>query len=204
MPQKVKGKRILKNGVTAGYVRQKDGSYRFRFLKGSKKNQKGGKVSYNGRSHTFIANRHNFIGREEARFLNNLGVKYITGIPGRITDDLGHYQDFWRYPNNHYANYNFSLEEAVERSVYTPFNVTSFILNCILIRIRQLRPGLGYDGHLYQIQCMMTALYFFNDKGFVAPGELQELTNTIRHKRQGYYGPAIPNFYPIPFRYYRR
>lgn len=34
MPQKVKGKRILKNGVTAGYVRQKDGSWRFRFLKG--------------------------------------------------------------------------------------------------------------------------------------------------------------------------
>lgn len=32
---KIKGKRILKNGVTAGYVKQKDGSWRFRFLKGA-------------------------------------------------------------------------------------------------------------------------------------------------------------------------
>ena len=30
---KVKGKRILKNGTVAGYVRQKDGSYKWRFLK---------------------------------------------------------------------------------------------------------------------------------------------------------------------------
>ena len=30
---KVKGKRVLKNGTMAGYVRQKDGSYRWRFLK---------------------------------------------------------------------------------------------------------------------------------------------------------------------------
>jgi len=30
---KVKGKRVLKNGTVAGYVRQKDGSYKWRFLK---------------------------------------------------------------------------------------------------------------------------------------------------------------------------
>jgi hypothetical protein len=39
MPTKVKGKRILKNGVTAGYVKQKDGSWRFRFLKGAAKKE---------------------------------------------------------------------------------------------------------------------------------------------------------------------
>lgn len=47
MPQKVKGKRILKNGVTAGYVKQKDGSWRFRFLKGSKKKKKKGGYKLN-------------------------------------------------------------------------------------------------------------------------------------------------------------
>ena len=40
MPRKIKGKRILKNGVTAGYVKQKDGSWRFRFLK----KQRGGQI----------------------------------------------------------------------------------------------------------------------------------------------------------------
>ena len=30
---KVKGKRVLKNGTVAGYVRQRDGSYKWRFLK---------------------------------------------------------------------------------------------------------------------------------------------------------------------------
>ena len=40
MPRQIKGKRILKNGVTAGYVKQKDGSWRFRFLK----KQRGGEI----------------------------------------------------------------------------------------------------------------------------------------------------------------
>ena len=33
--QQVKGKRVLKNGTVAGYVRQRDGSYKWRFLKRS-------------------------------------------------------------------------------------------------------------------------------------------------------------------------
>lgn len=38
MKQKVKGVRTLKNGTRAGYVLQKDGSYKWRFLP----KQKGG------------------------------------------------------------------------------------------------------------------------------------------------------------------
>lgn len=34
---KIKGVRILKNGVKAGYVKQKDGKWKFRFLKKKKK-----------------------------------------------------------------------------------------------------------------------------------------------------------------------
>ena len=37
---RIKGKRILKNGVLAGYVQQKDGSWKWRFISGPKK--KGG------------------------------------------------------------------------------------------------------------------------------------------------------------------
>ena len=40
---RVKGKRVLKNGVVAGYVKQKDGSWKWRFLGGPKK--KGGDVT---------------------------------------------------------------------------------------------------------------------------------------------------------------
>lgn len=39
---RVKGKRVLKNGVTAGYVRQEDGSWKWRFLSGPKKSRKRG------------------------------------------------------------------------------------------------------------------------------------------------------------------
>ena len=41
---KVKGKRILKNGTLAGYVKQTDGSWKWRFIGGAKKKikQKGG------------------------------------------------------------------------------------------------------------------------------------------------------------------
>ena len=39
---RVKGKRVLKNGVTAGYVKQEDGSWRWRFLSGPKKSRKRG------------------------------------------------------------------------------------------------------------------------------------------------------------------
>ena len=42
MKQKVKGKRTLKNGATAGYVLQKDGSYKWRIITGPKKTKKGG------------------------------------------------------------------------------------------------------------------------------------------------------------------
>ena len=34
---KIKGKRILKNGAIAGYVKQKDGSYKWRIISGPKK-----------------------------------------------------------------------------------------------------------------------------------------------------------------------
>ena len=39
---RVKGKRVLKNGVTAGYVKQEDGSWKWRFLSGPKKSRKRG------------------------------------------------------------------------------------------------------------------------------------------------------------------
>lgn len=39
---RVRNKRILKNGVLAGYVLQKDGTWKFRFLKGKRKKQRGG------------------------------------------------------------------------------------------------------------------------------------------------------------------
>ena len=40
---KTKGVRTLKNGATAGYVKQKDGSWKWRFITGPKKlKQKGG------------------------------------------------------------------------------------------------------------------------------------------------------------------
>ena len=44
---RVKGKRVLKNGVTAGYVRQEDGSWKWRFLSGPKKSRKRGGVKNN-------------------------------------------------------------------------------------------------------------------------------------------------------------
>ena len=40
MVKKIKGKRILKNGVTAGYVLQKDGTYKWKFLKRTNKNKR--------------------------------------------------------------------------------------------------------------------------------------------------------------------
>lgn len=39
----IKGKRVLKNGVTAGYVKQRDGSWKWRFLSGPNKKKKEGK-----------------------------------------------------------------------------------------------------------------------------------------------------------------
>ena len=36
---KVRGKRTLKNGATAGYVKQSDGSWKWRFIKGSGKSK---------------------------------------------------------------------------------------------------------------------------------------------------------------------
>ena len=36
----IKGKRVLKNGVTAGYVKQRDGSWKWRFLSGPNKKKK--------------------------------------------------------------------------------------------------------------------------------------------------------------------
>lgn len=40
---KIKGKRVLKNGTTAGYIKQKDGSWKWRFITGPrKKKQLGG------------------------------------------------------------------------------------------------------------------------------------------------------------------
>lgn len=44
---RVKGKRVLKNGVTAGYVKQEDGSWKWRFLSGPKKSKKRGGVKIN-------------------------------------------------------------------------------------------------------------------------------------------------------------
>ena len=41
----VKGKRVLKNGVTAGYVRQENGSWKWKFIGGSKNTTK--KKTYN-------------------------------------------------------------------------------------------------------------------------------------------------------------
>jgi hypothetical protein len=41
---KIKGKRTLKNGVLAGYVLQKDGSWKWSFLKGGKKNIEEGRL----------------------------------------------------------------------------------------------------------------------------------------------------------------
>lgn len=37
---KVKGKRTLKNGAVAGYVEQKDGTYKWRIIKGPNKSKK--------------------------------------------------------------------------------------------------------------------------------------------------------------------
>ena len=42
---RIKGKRRLKNGVLAGYVKQEDGSWRFRFIGGGKKKNKKNKKS---------------------------------------------------------------------------------------------------------------------------------------------------------------
>lgn len=40
----IKNKRILKNGTLAGYVKQKDGSWRFRFISSKKKRRKKNKI----------------------------------------------------------------------------------------------------------------------------------------------------------------
>ena len=41
---KIKGKRVLKNGALAGYVKQRDGSWKWRIIKGPTKNKTGGGI----------------------------------------------------------------------------------------------------------------------------------------------------------------
>ena len=65
---KIKGKRVLKNGVLAGYVRQKDGTWKWRFLKGPTK-KKGGEIM-EGRLKRFQSTNTN---KSNATLRNKLG-----------------------------------------------------------------------------------------------------------------------------------
>lgn len=183
MPQKVKGKRILKNGVTAGYVRQKDGSWRFRFLKDSKKKniiKKGGRIGYNAR--TFQWYGYNLTGKDEANFLNQLGVKYSSAYGGQDYNDIPGYSNFWRYPNRRIADYNLSLEEAIDYSGYDSRNVMRELVNIIINRINQLQNGPGLRGHLHQIKCMVAAFNYFHNLGYVNSADTQRLRTAIQDK----------------------
>ena len=197
MPQKVKGKRILKNGVTAGYVRQKDGSWRFRFLKGSKKKnliKKGGRISYNARTFQWVGQ--NFTGTNEANLLNRLGVKYSKAIGGRIYNDIPGYSNFWRYPKRRDENYNLSLEEAIDNSGYLSQTVMNFIVTIIIDRINQLRNGNGLESHLHQIRCMVTAFNYFQNLNYGNPGDTQRLRQAIQNKAH-FLGIGVNRFNPL-------
>jgi hypothetical protein len=52
----IRGKRVLKNGVLAGYVKQKDGSWRWRFLKRGGGKESKPKTNYFKHSLTKINN----------------------------------------------------------------------------------------------------------------------------------------------------
>ena len=55
---RVKGKRVLKNGVVAGYVLQKDGTWKWRFLKGPTK-KKGGVITNENNTNENNTNENN-------------------------------------------------------------------------------------------------------------------------------------------------
>ena len=72
MQRKIKNKRVLKNGAIAGYVLQKDGSWKWRIVKGPKKNYKrGGNPLGNGNQFMKIYNV------TKNRRSNNTGSKNI-------------------------------------------------------------------------------------------------------------------------------
>ena len=131
--------------------------------------KKGGRIGYNARTYQWYGQ--NPTGRDEADFLNKLGVKYSAGYGSQIYGNIQGYSNFWRYPNRRIADYNLSLEEAIDRSGYDSRNVMRVIVNIIINRIRQLQNGVGFEGHLHQIKCMVAAFNYFHNLGYVNPGD---------------------------------
>ena len=67
---KIKGKRKLKNGVTAGYVLQKDGSWKWRFITGPSK-IRGGQNIKDDRLNRLTSRRGN-INKNNPKIINKL------------------------------------------------------------------------------------------------------------------------------------
>ena len=67
---KIKGKRILKNGVLAGYILQKDGSWKWRFITGPSK-IRGGQNIKDGRLNRLTSRRKN-INKNNPKIINKL------------------------------------------------------------------------------------------------------------------------------------
>ena len=67
---KIKGKRTLKNGVLAGYVLQKDGSWKWRFITGPSKIRGGQNIKY-GRLNRLTRRREN-VNKNNPKLINKL------------------------------------------------------------------------------------------------------------------------------------
>ena len=68
---KIKGKKTLKNGVLAGYILQKDGSWKWRFITGPSKKKRGGQNIKEGRLNKLIRERVN-VNKNNPKIINKL------------------------------------------------------------------------------------------------------------------------------------
>ena len=114
---KVKGKRVLKNGVLAGYVRQKDGTWKWRFLKGPSK-KKGGEIT-EGRLNRFKSNDTNKTNATLKNKLRNLSKslkqKHLASPKVFGKHDNKAYKDMYEYLDQLLSEKNTKNEEIYDR-----------------------------------------------------------------------------------------
>lgn len=172
---RVKGKRVLKNGVTAGYIRQEDGSWRWRFLSGPKKSRKRGGVKNNNNikpikirtnkiplarantsglqpiepSQSFVSNLHN----QQANARRNNNIKSIYTHPNNIplaTVNTSHLQQQQRVHGQSVVSnvHNPQQTEPIHQASMINRNTIppSFVTGK---NISNHRKGRGYLGRLY-------------------------------------------------------
>ena len=155
---RVRNKRVLKNGVLAGYVLQKDGTWKFRFLKGKRKKQRGG----NALDWDLTPVQKDLISTNLGKLSN---LKGITLLNGRKQEELQKDMKFLQQLNI-FAVLNFIasnnnlrvLIKKILKKGLTTFNTTvgNKIKNRLIVTIEE---KMNQNSHLIK------ASYFFI-KGF--------------------------------------